>query len=209
MIFSILSLKAFAQQARGTAPDRERLPADVSANLLDEGINGALYERLVRGEVITRSRPVPPGKSGVHVAVFGLVYGSADKLWDLIKSCGNSPPIMPSVQSCKVIEPNRPLPPNKRWELLKIDFHMLFFRLRTTMVDEQTIETPNFLRWRQIYGDAKDNEGYFRVITINPCTQVVVYDLLVDTGPLVPECIKAWAVKNTLPGIITALRDHI
>jgi hypothetical protein len=116
---------------------------------------------------------------------------------------------MPTVKSCQVIAPDRPLPPNTRWELLKIDFHLMFFSLKTTMIDEQTMEAPYYLRWRQIQGDAKINEGYFRVITLNPCTQLVVYDLLVDTGPLVPACIKTWALKNTLPGIITALREHI
>ena len=209
VMFSVASSEAFSRNFRQTAPRWADLPSNTAAGLRGEGLDADAYERLLQGEVLTESRPVPPGKTGVHVAVFGLVRGAADKLWDLIQSCGNTPPIMPTVKSCRVIKPSHPLPANKRWELLKIDFHMFLFSLKMTMIDEQTIEGPNFLRWRQVYGDAKINEGYFRVVTINPRLQLVVYDLLVDTGPLVPECVKAWALKNTLPDVITALRDHI
>ena len=92
---------------------------------------------------------------------------------------------------------------------MKIDFRMLFFSTKTMVVNEKTIEAPNYLRWKQVRGDAKVNEGYFRIISITPGTQLVVYDALVDPGPLIPGFVKAWVVKNTLPEVIVALRDHV
>jgi len=197
------------QQPQPTALHWSELPANISANLRAEGIQIEKYERLLRGEVLTESRSVPAGKSGVHMAAFGAIRGSADKLWNELGDCGNSPPILPYLQSCKVVESDHPLPPNRRWEELKIDFRMAFFSIKTTVVNEMTFETPNYLRWNQVRGDAKISEGSFRIISLTPGTQIVAYEALVDSGPLVPGFIETWALKNTLQELITALRDRV
>jgi hypothetical protein len=201
--------KPLPQQIQPTVPTWADLPADTSVKLGAEGIDAGKYERLLQGEVVTEQRPVPAGKSGVHVASFGAISGSFDKLWYVLDNCGNSHPILPYLQSCTIVEPDHPLPPNRRWEQVKIDFRMLFFSTKTMVVNEKTIEAPNYLRWKQVRGDAKVNEGYFRIISITPGTQLVVYDALVDPGPLIPGFVKAWVVKNTLPEVIVALRDHV
>ena len=201
--------KPLPQQIQPAVPHWADLPADTSAKIGAEGIHAGEYERLLQGEVVTEQRPVPAGKSGVHVVAFGTIPGSVDKLWELIENCGKSHPVMPYLQSCRVVEPDHPLPPNRRWELLKIEFHMLFFSTETMLVNEKTMEAPDYLGWKQVRGDAKVNEGYFRIISITPDTQLVVYDALVDPGPLVPGFVKTWIVKNTLPEVITALRDHV
>ncbi len=201
--------KPLPQQIQSTVPHWADLPADTSAKVKAEGISAGKYERLLRGEVVTERRPVPDGKSGVHVVTFGTIPGGVDKLWGVLENCGKSPPIMPYLQSCRVVEPDHPLPPNSRWELLKIDFHIAFFSIKTMLVNEKTIEAPNSVRWKQVRGDAKVNEGYFRIISITSGTQLVVYDALVDPGPLIPGFVKTWVVENTLPDLITALRDHV
>jgi hypothetical protein len=207
--FTALAAKSLPQQIQPAVPNWADLPADTSVKLWVEGIYAGKYERLLQGEVVTEQRPVPAGKSGVHVAAFGIIPGSIDRLWAVLEDCGKSPPVMPFLQSCTVVEPDHPLPSNRRWELLNIDFRMLFFNSKTTLVNERTIEAPNYLRWKQVRGDAKVNEGYFRIISIAPGTQIVVYDALVDPGDLIPGFVKRWVVKNTLPEVITALRDHI
>ena len=197
------------RQVRQIAPLWVELPPHTAERLGAEGINAEKYGRLLTGQVLTERRPVPAGKSGAHVAALGIVEGKIDKLWGLLENCGQSPPIMPYLRSCRLIAPGHPLAPNKRWELLKIDFHLLCFAITTTMIDEDTLQAPDYLSWRQIRGEARINEGYFRIITIAQNTQLVVYDALVDPGPLLPAPIKEWLVRNTLPGIITALRDHV
>lgn len=202
------SAEVFSHQSRQTVPPWADLPAATRASLGREGIDGAKYELLCRGQVLTESRPVPEGKSGVHVAAFGIINGSTHRLWDLIENCGRSAPIMPYLQSCRVVRSDRRLPPNKRWEQLDIDFHMMFFSVKEEMTNEDTLEAPNYLRWRQVRGSAKVNEGYFRVISITPETQLVVYDVLADPGSLLPSCVKEWVINSTLPEVITALREH-
>ena len=201
--------KPLPQQIQPTVPTWADLPADTSVKLRAEGICAGEYERLLQGEVVTEQRTVPAGKSGVHVAAFGIITGSVDKLWEVLENCGKSPPFLPYLQSCREVGPDHPLPPNRRWELLKIDIQVLFFSTKMVLVNEKTIDAPNYVRWNHVRGDLKVNEGYFRIISITPDTQLVVYDELVDPGPLVPGFIKAWAVKNTLPEVIAALRDHV
>ena len=58
-------------------------------------------------------------------------------------------------------------------------------------------------------GDTKVNEGYYRIITIAPDTQLVVYDALVDPGISVPGFVKTWIIGKSLPGVITSLRDRM
>lgn len=185
------------------------LPANITAALRAEGIDASQYLRLLRGELITQSRPVPAGKSGVHVAIIGTVPASPHRLWNEIENCGKSPPIMPCLESCEILNPTSPLPPNRRLELLRIRFHLLFFSIDTTMINEETMEAPNYLGWKQVRGEAKVNEGHFRIIPVGPQTQILVYDTLVDPGPLVPGFVKTWVVENTLPDVIRALRDHV
>jgi hypothetical protein len=201
--------KPSPRQIESTVPHWADLPADTSAKLKAEGITAENYERLLQGEVVIERRPVPDGKSGVHVVTFGIIPGGVDKLWGVLENCGKSPPIMPYLQSCRIVEPDYPIPPNSRWEQLKIDFHMAFFSIKTMLVNENTVEAPNFLRWKQVRGDAKVNEGYYRIISITSGAQLIVYDALVDPGGLIPGFVKTWVVENTLPDLITALRDHV
>lgn len=206
----VASAKSLPLPIQPNVPHWAGLPADTSANLRDEGIHAEKYERLLEGEVLTESRPVPAGKLGVHVAAFGTVHGSVDKLWHVVDGCGTSPPVLPYLQSCRVVEPDHPLPPNRRWEQLKIDFRILFFSSNVTLVNENTIEAPNYLRWKQVRGGAKVNEGYLRIISITPDTQLVVYDELVDPGPTsLPGFIKRWIIEQCLPELIASLRDHV
>lgn len=209
LILFTVSAKPSPQQPPPTLPHWANLPAETTAKLMAEGINAEKYGRLCGDEVVTEQRPVPTGKSGAHYVVFGAVRGNVDKVWALLDNCGKSPPIMPYLQSCSVVQPDHPLPPNRRWELLKINFHMLFFSTKTTLVNEKTLDAPNYLKWNQIRGEAKINEGYFRIIPITPNAQLIVYDSLVDPGPYVPGFVKSWVVKNTLPKVITALREHV
>jgi len=208
-----MCLSAWAEplprQVPPAVPHWADLSADTSAKLRAEGINAGMYERLIQGEVVTERRSVPEGKSGVHLATFGTISGSVDKLWDVVESCGRSSPILPYLKSCTILEPDHFLPPNQRWEQLKIDLRMVFFSFNTLLVNEMTYEAPNYVRWKQVRGIAKLSEGYLRIISIAPSTQIVVYNALVDPGSLIPEFIKEWAVKNTLPDLIAVLRDHV
>ena len=59
------------------APHWGGLNADAANALKAEGIREEMYEHLAAGDVLTEQRPVPAGKTGVHLASFGIVRGPA------------------------------------------------------------------------------------------------------------------------------------
>ncbi len=207
-MIAILFLTAVLAATQPQAPRWGSLPNDTEASLKAEGIHQEQYARLVDGDVLTEQRPVPAGKTGVHMASLGIVHGSLDELWNAIHGCGQTPEFMPHVKSCGLVKPDHPLLPNQEWEELKLSFQVLFFNADTELVNETTMEAPSFQSWKQVRGPAKVNEGYYRIITISPRDQLLVFDALVDPGP-VPHFVKTWIVKNSLPGVVTGLRHYV
>jgi uncharacterized membrane protein len=187
----------------------EQPPPDAAAALKAEGIYEERYDELVQGDIFTERRPVPAGKTGVHVAAFGIVRSPVDKLWNAIEDCGRTPEFMPHIESCTPVRPDHELLPNQRWEKLQLSFNILFFRKTATIVNEATLDAPNYLSWQQVRGDTKVNQGYYRIVTLALDMQLMVYDTLSDPGIPVPGFIKAWLIRNSLPGVITALRNRV
>ena len=72
---------------------------DAASALKAEGIREEMYEQLAPGDVVTEQRPVPAGKTGVHLASFGIVRGPVDRLWNAITDCGRTPEFMPHIDS--------------------------------------------------------------------------------------------------------------
>lgn len=208
-MIALLFMTAVLVATQSPAPHWGRLPAGAAATLKAEGIQEESYERLAQGDVLTERRPVPVGKTGVHVAAFGIVRSHVDKLWNAIEDCGRTPEFMPHIESCVPVPPDHALLPNQRWEELELSFRILFFKKTARIVNEASMEAPNYLSWRQVRGDAKVNEGYYRIITITPDMQLVVYDTLSDPGIPVPDFVKAWLIRNSLPGVIGALRHRV
>jgi uncharacterized membrane protein len=181
-----------------------------AANALKaEGIRQEMYEHLAAGEVLTEQRPVPAGKTGVHLASFGIVRGPAERVWNAVTDCGRTPGFMPHIDSCALVQPDHALLPNQRWEELGLSFRILFFKKTARIVNEATMEAPNFLGWKQVGGDGKENQGYYRIITIAAHTQLVVFDTLCDPGASVPGFVKNWIIKNSMPGVIEGLRQRV
>ena len=59
---------------------------------------------------------------GVHVAAFGTVNGSIDKLWSAITDCSELAKFMPNIESYVEVQPDHELPPNERWYRLQLSF---------------------------------------------------------------------------------------
>jgi hypothetical protein len=207
-MIAILFLTAVLMTTQPQAPHWGSLPGDTVASLKAEGIHQEQYSRLVAGDVLTEERSLPTGKTGVHMASLGIVHSSLDGLWNAIQDCGQRPDFTPHVKSCGLVKPDHPLLPNQEWEELKLSFRILLFNTNTELVNETTMEAPNYLSWKQVRGPAKVNEGYYRIITITPHHQLLVFDELVDPGP-VPHFVKTWIVRNSLPGVVTGLRHWV
>ena len=71
------------------------------------------------------------------------------------------------------------------------------------------MKPPYYLCWQLVKGDLKTNEGYYRIVTINPNLHLVVYDAMTDPGVPLPENVLSWFSQRSLQGVITALRGWV
>ncbi len=164
----------------------------------------------MNGDILTRQRSVPTGRSGVHVAAFGTVNSSLDKLWNAIADCSESARFMPNLVSCVEAQPDHVLPPNERWNRLRLNFRgFLVFTKTIIIINHTTLKPPYYLCWQLVKGDLKTDEGYYRIVTINPNLQLLIYDLTTDPGVPLPESALSWMSERSLPGVITALRGWV
>ncbi len=158
MMIALLFLGA-ALATLPPAPHWSGLDADAASALKAEGIREEMYEQLAPGDVVTEQRPVPAGKTGVHLASFGIVRGPVDRLWNAITDCGRTPEFMPHIDSCVLVQPEHALLPNQKWEELGLSFRILFFKKTARIVNEATMEAPNFLGWKQVVGGWERKPG--------------------------------------------------
>jgi hypothetical protein len=209
IVTTVLFFAAFVTATQSVAPDWASMNGAVLEMLKAEGIQEKTYAGLAQGKIVTDRRPVPVGKTGVHVAAFGIVRAPVERLWNAIEDCGRTHEFMPHMESCVTVQPDRPLAPNERWDALELSFRILFFTRTARIINQATIEAPHYLGWKQVKGDAKTNEGYYRIISITPDVQLLVYDTSTDPRIPVPNFIKAWLIKHGLPGVIAALRLRV
>lgn len=203
-------LTAISGGAKSHTPSWRDLPAGPKVAIEAEGIGEAEYVSLMNGEIITRQRLIPAGKSGVHVAAFGTVNGSIDKLWSAITDCSELAKFMPNIESCVEVQPDHELPPNERWYRLQLSFcGCLVFKKTINVINHTTMKPPYYLCWQLVKGDLKTNEGYYRIVTINPNLHLVVYDAMTDPGVPLPENVLSWFSQRSLQGVITALRGWV
>ena len=208
-MIAVLFITAVLAATQPQAPNWGSLPADTLGLMETEGIQEQMYERLVQGDILTERRPVPAGKTGVHLAAFGILHTTTDRLWNAIEDCERLPEFMPHMVSCRPVRPDHALLPNHRWEELALSYKFLFFRKNVRIVNEATLEAPNYLGWKMVRGDAKENQGYYRIITITPDIQLLVYDTLNDPGIPVASFIQTGFIEHSLPGIIEAIRGRV
>jgi hypothetical protein len=176
--------------------------------IASQGITRDMYKQLARGKILTLRRAVPPSKAGVHVAAFAIVRAPVERLWEAISDCSRQPEFMPNVKSCELVPPNHPLPPNTEWHKLQLVFHSLFFTKKVNIIDQVKLEPPHYLHWKEVKGDLRTNEGYYRIIAIAPDIQLLIYDTLTDPGIFVPDFVQSMLVKSSLPHVVAALRNR-
>ena len=195
--------------ATSSIPNWSELSLQVTDAMRSEQIGKKDYAKLARGEIVTVHRPVPAGKTGVHVAAFGIIRSPLEKLWNAIADCERQPEFMPHVESCVQVPPDHPLPPNMRWDKLQLGFHIFMFKKTIHLITQKVLKPPHYLHWRMVKGDLKVDEGYYRIITLASGIQLLIYDTLTDPGISVPGFVKSWLVTTSLPKVIIALRNRV
>lgn len=191
------------------APAWSALSVSTAAQLSAEGIGEAQYAQIGRGEIIIQRRKTPAGKTGVHVAAIALIRGRTEIVFEAVADCKRLPEYMPHLDACNDAVPDVPLPPNERWNENHLSFGVFPVKVRVKIVQHAVLDAPNKLTWTRVKGDTKVNEGYWRIISLQPDLQVLVYDTLSDPGQAIPEFMQRLLTENDLPKTVEAVRKRV
>jgi hypothetical protein len=200
----ILSARVFASEP----PAWKDIPADAAKELASENISEEIYSKLVKREVVVQKRVTPPDKTGVHVAGFGIVSANVDTTWEGMTECENLPKFMPSMVDCHPIKAERPLGPNERWTYNELKFSFGPISQAIKIIEECKQYPKKKYTWERVSGDTKVNIGSWRMITLNPDHQLLVYDTITDVAG-VPDWIARSLTGKNLPTTVRAMRKWI
>jgi uncharacterized membrane protein len=177
--------------------------------MASEGLGFVDYVNLAEGKIITQRRATPADKSGVHVAAFGIMRTSQEVLWNTVADCERQPEFMPHFDLCETVAPDKPLPPNERWNLNRLSFGVFPFKARIEVIQHAVLDKPNRLSWSRVKGDTKVSEGYWRIIPLDKKHQLLAYDTLSDPGAAVPDVVQRMLTEHDLPKTVEAVRQRV
>lgn len=204
----IALLTALVLQA-APVPAWGALATDVTALLTAENIDAKRYAALAKGEIVTERRPTPKDKTGVHVAAFAIIQGTAETVFEAVSDCPKLPTFMPHFVYCATIKADVPLPPNERWNENKLEFGFFPVKVKIHIIQHAKLDPPRKLSWARVRGDTKVTEGYWRMIPLAENVTLLVYDTLSDPGTAVPEFIQRALTENDLPKTVGAVKEHV
>jgi uncharacterized membrane protein len=192
-----------------TAPAWSTLASTAATALQEEHLNAEQYDRLLKREILTQHRETPKEKTGVRVAAFAVIRAPAETVFAAVEDCKRLPEFMPHFVACTDVEPDRPLPPNERWNENRLEFGVFRPKVKIRVVQHATLEPPYRLSWRRVSGDTKASEGYWRIIPLGENLVILAYDTLTDPGGAVPDWLQRILTKNDLPGTVEAVRRRV
>jgi sulfur carrier protein ThiS len=191
------------------APAWPALTTDIADALQEEGITQAMYARLRDGEILTARRATPEDKSGVRVAAFAVIGGTPEQIFEAVANCARLPEFMPHFVACTDVTPDKPLPPNERWNENHLSFGFFPLKFNIRIVQHAKLHPPHRLSWSRVSGDTKVNEGYWRIVVLGEGQNLLVYDTLSDPGAAVPDFVQRALTERDLPGTVEAVRKRI
>ncbi len=204
-LFCLISIPSFANSLLGW----EELSAKAKTELKSENIDKKLFKQIISGKIVTVHRTVPSGKTGVHVAAFGIINGTTDLTYNVIEDCQKLKEFMPHFTSCKEQKPDTKLPDNEKWMENTLTFGFSLIKFDVSIVQHVSYNPPYKLSWDRVRGDMKVNEGYYRIIPLTKNKQLLVYDILSDVGRAVPGFIQSMLTEQDLPNVVKALQKRV
>ena len=202
-LFAAAGTRAFA----GEMPTSAVYPAFRPDKALEEEkLTEADLREIETGKTIVRSRPMPPGKKGAHVMAARWVMASQNQAYAVVMDCKGQPGYVPHLLSCTNTFPEGSTAPvvpyYEQTEKLKFGFAFISKEVNYTI---RAFTMRPFMRgWTLKGGDISACEGYFRILPYKDGHQILLYDLYLDPGTVLPGWIQEILTKSDLPKTVEA-----
>ena len=172
-------------------------------------LDPALRARLARGEVVTRTQPVPGSKTP-RLILDAMVSAAPAKVWVVIDDGERYQDFMPRVKASHVLR--REGGEVRSRVTVAMPFPLKDLSAVTDAVHEVDEEADRYVRrWTLREGDYKRNEGSWTLRPFNEeRTQTWVhYELHVEPKIRIPKKIAAAAQGKAMPALIDSIRQRV
>jgi ribosome-associated toxin RatA of RatAB toxin-antitoxin module len=161
-------------------------------------------ERLSRGEIIVRTRPVP-GSDLPEVTARGVIEAPPERVWALIDACGRYSRFMPRVKSSEEISRQGSTVVCR----LEVELPFPFSNLVSVTRARHEAGPPLWSRrWDLVEGDYHHNRGAWELAAFagNPQRTLALYRVWAVPKTVLPDAIVRSAQGKKIEGLFEALR---
>lgn len=181
-------------------------PFEAGMAMREENLNENDLREIEAGKTIVRSRPLPPGRKGTHVMAAAWVRGTVEEVFAVVVDCKGQPAYVPHLMSCTNTYAQSASEPAviryEQTEKLKFGFAFITKEVNYTI---RMFEIRPYVRgWTLKSGDIQSTEGYFRVIPHKNGRQILLYDVYLNPGTVLPEWIQEILTQSDMPKTVEA-----
>lgn len=121
-------------------------------------------------------------------------------VWNVLTDCARMPEIMPTLESCRVVDRD----PAGKWDVREnvIKWALLMPKLR--MLVRNTFDPGRLLTFKRISGDMRISQGQWKLEPHANGTRLS-YDALFAPGFPVPQFMIRQAAQNDMPNLLRAI----
>lgn len=184
---------------------------ELANGIAEEKITAKDLEQLENGKVLIKSRPVPKGFKGTHVAGMAIIDATTQQVFDVVMDCTGQVEFVPHLEACKntYAEGVQPATAIQYDQYQKLKFGFGFVSKTIEYTNSMFAIRPYISGWVLKKGDIEQSEGYWRVIPYKDGKQIIVYDVYNNPGMAVPDWVQEILIKSDLPNTIKVFRDRV
>jgi hypothetical protein len=173
------------------------------AGAADFTLTPAEIQKLNQREVVIRAK-VDQGsqrKGTVRAAI--QIEASPDIVFGMMTNCADALRYVPHLEECRV----RDAAPDGSWQLIEHEIDFGWYTPRLRWVFRVDFEGKSAMRFRQVSGDFKANEGMWELEPDDTGTRTLLrYRAYIDPPGFVPNWLARSTFKRELPQMLQDLR---
>jgi len=159
---------------------------------------------LASGGVIVVADVDSSRRSGEVQAAVQIAAG-AEEIFRTLTDCTQALEFVPHLERCSVLE----RAPDDSWQVVEQDLDYGWYRPRITVVFRAEYEPFERIRFTQVRGDLKVNEGTWQLTpTHDGASTIVTYSVRVVPRFYVPRRMMQSSLKRDLPDLLRGLRSR-
>jgi len=162
--------------------------------------------QLKDGQVVIRSL-APSESSGVSVRAFGIVDGTPEEVWPVVRDCQHFKAFMPRTLESRLISRTG----KTAVCFFKIDMPFPFDDLASSVLSTETrLKDGSFKRsWSLIKGSYRRNNGAWEVKPWQDGKALLIYFIDIDPNVKIPDFIIRKAQTGKLPEVFQAVQQRV